>query len=256
MLSAVFMLIGSSMVSASDGSSQAMLVNIHVTDSPAKMVIDEIERQTDYLFAYSNAVIDLSHKVSIDAENRPVSEILDRTFANTDISYSMLGVNILLSSKASLGQNPQTPQSSDRVVRGVVRDEAGDPIVGAMVSVKDGTQVAITNSNGAYSINIGAGSDLLFSMLGYTAQSIAIAGRGTIDVTMQENATVLDATIVIGYGTTSARKTVSAISTMSTDKIDQLPYTSTAASLQGRVSGVLVQSAASQDIWFSTFRHK
>ena len=52
--------------------------------------------------------------------------------------------------------------------------------------------------------------------------------------------------IVVAYGTSSARKTASAVSSIKTDKIDELPYTTTAASLQGRVTGVIVQQSGGE----------
>ena len=70
--------------------------------------------------------------------------------------------------------------------------------------------------------------------------------KNAIQVVLKESHSQLDEVIVVGYGSTSTRKTVSSVTSVKTDKIDELPYTSTSAALQGRAAGVIVQQTGGE----------
>ena len=75
------------------------------------------------------------------------------------------------------------------------------------------------------------------------AQEILVANQSVLDVIMQADAIGIEEVVAIGYGTTSKRKMVGAISTMNTEKLEQVPYTNVSQALQGQVPGLIVQSS-------------
>lgn len=79
--------------------SQNTRVNIHVNNANTQIVLNEIEKQTDYLFVYDTKEIDLNRKVSVEAQNKTVADVLSSVFTQTDISYAMEGNNIMLMRK-------------------------------------------------------------------------------------------------------------------------------------------------------------
>lgn len=131
-------------------------------------------------------------------------------------------------------------------VTGTITDTSGEPIIGASVSVKGTSRGDISDVDGKFTIEASSNDILVISYISFQTQEIKVGNQTDITIVLLENVTVLDDVIAIGYGTTSARRTVSALGTLKTDKIDELPYTSTASSLQGRIAGVIVQQVGGE----------
>ena len=86
---------------ATEASSQTARVSIVANSISTKRSYREIEKQTEYLFVYNKNEVDLNQTVTINADNKTVAEILNKTFGNTDIVYAMEGSNIMLMKKES-----------------------------------------------------------------------------------------------------------------------------------------------------------
>jgi TonB-linked SusC/RagA family outer membrane protein len=243
-LSTTMLCLSAATLMAAGASAQTMKVSVRYDNATAKEVVDEIERQTDYLFVYREELVDLSYNVSVRATNRPVNEVLDKLFADTSIGYAVQGDNILLSSKASLGQTPQSAQQApDRVVRGVVTDGAG-PIAGAAVSVKGGTQVAVTNAQGAYSVTVPDGDAVLvFTFIGYVPQETIIGSREVIDVSLAVDSQMIDDVVVVGYGSIRKENLTGAVAQIKGEELENRPVTFLAQALQGQVANLNISQS-------------
>ena len=125
-------------------------------------------------------------------------------------------------------------------VKGKVVDASGEPVVGLMVLEKGTTNGALTDADGSYRINVKPGALLEFSSLGYKTETVK-ADRAVIDVTVQDDALMLDAVVAIGYGTARRRDLTTAVSTVSTDDVKIRPVTEVSGLIQGKVAGVTVQ---------------
>ena len=130
---------------------------------------------------------------------------------------------------------------AQRTVTGTVYDQDQAPITGANVFVK-GTQVgAITDQQGKYSISVpAAGNTLVFSFIGYTSQEVTIGTRSVINVTLQIESRALEEIVVVGYGTQRRTNVTGAISSVSSEKLTELPLASLDQALQGRAAGLVV----------------
>lgn len=158
---------------------------------------------------------------------------------------SVLSMCSLLQASANTKEHFNVSQDN-RKVTGIVKDASGEPIIGASISVKGTSKGDISDMDGKFTIEASSNDILVISYIGFNTQEIKVGSQTNLEITLLENATMLDETIVIGYGTTSARRTVSSVGTLKTDKIDELPYTSTAASLQGRIAGVIIQNSGGE----------
>lgn len=125
-------------------------------------------------------------------------------------------------------------QQKDHVVNGTITDATGEPLIGVNVKLKDTTIGTITDLDGKFTINAPIGSQLEISYIGYKTQVVTV-GNEPIKLKLKEDSQALDEVIVVGYGTTSTRKMVGAVTAMKTDKIDQLPFSNTASALQGQI---------------------
>ena len=136
-------------------------------------------------------------------------------------------------------------QQKEHLVTGTITDDVGEPLIGVNVKIKDSTVGTITDADGKFTINAPVGSQLEISYIGYKTQIVTV-GEAPVKLKLKEDSQALDEVIVVGYGTTSTRKMVGAVTAMKTDKIDQLPFTNTASALQGRTPGVIVQQGGAE----------
>ena len=126
-----------------------------------------------------------------------------------------------------------------KVVTGQVVDMNGEPIIGANVVVKGTTAGTITDFDGNYSIEVQENATLIFSYLGMITQEIPVTSDN-ISVALKEDNHVLDEVVVTGYGTTKKRDLVTAVSSVNADQLKDIPVSSAAEALQGKLAGVSV----------------
>lgn len=143
------------------------------------------------------------------------------------------------------GVNAQT-----QTVTGKVTNTSGQPIVGASVTVA-GTYTGVsTGVDGEFSINAAKGQQLQVSYVGMKTQSLPVGGGNVpMNVVLEEDATTLDAAVVIGYGTAKKRDLTGSIVNVSGEEIANRPSSNPMASLQGKVAGVQIVNSgrAGQD---------
>ncbi len=124
-------------------------------------------------------------------------------------------------------------------VTGTVTDKEGEPLIGASVSDKSAPgNGAVTDLDGHYKISVDSKSTLVFSYIGFTPQEVAVDGKNVIDVVMDDNQTLLDEVVVIGYGTQNRSKMSSSVATISSKDVVKQTSSNVASALQGRAAGV------------------
>ena len=125
-------------------------------------------------------------------------------------------------------------------VRGKVTDADGRPLEGVVVIVEGTTNGAMTDIDGNYSISsLKKGDVLLFSSLGLADQSFECTGSlSKLDVTMNDDVTYLEETIVVGYGTQKKSSMTSAVSAIKGSDLLKAPSTNVSQLLAGRLTGV------------------
>ncbi|GAA4271230.1 TonB-dependent receptor [Aquimarina gracilis] len=127
-------------------------------------------------------------------------------------------------------------------VSGVVTGDNGIPVPGVNVIVKGTNNGASTDFDGQYIISdVPENGTLVFSYLGFQTQEIQVAGRKTINVSLQPDTQSLDEVVILGYGQVQNKKTITtAVSTISSNQIEELPIQRAEAALQGTAPGVVV----------------
>ena len=127
-----------------------------------------------------------------------------------------------------------------RVISGTVKDPTGETIISASVVVKGTTIGTVTDFDGNYSLDVPDDAKVLvFSYIGMQTQELDITGD-VINVVLSENSEVLEEVVVTGYGTTKKRDLVTSVASVSADQIKDVPVSSAAEALQGKLSGVSV----------------
>ncbi len=150
----------------------------------------------------------------------------------------ILVICLLLSSFLSFAQGNIT-------VKGRVTDENGAPMPGAGVVQKGNvTKGTVTDVDGKFSIKVPSNAYLEFSFISYATQLIAVEGRKEINVQLLPDNNQLDATVVIGYGTSKKGDLTGAVSVVQMDEIENAPVTSVSQALQGRIAGAEFNSGS------------
>lgn len=123
---------------------------------------------------------------------------------------------------------------------GIVTDQNGETVIGASVVVKGTTNGTISGLDGDFSIpSVKKGDVIIITYVGYVSQEIVWNGK-PMKVILKEDSKTLDEVVVVGYGTTSKRKTTSAVSQVKADDIAKVPVPNITQSLAGRAPGLIV----------------
>ena len=156
-------------------------------------------------------------------------------------------ISMMLLSYTAFGQNGLTGQ---------VIDNNNMPLPGVSVVIKGTTAGTITDFDGNYNLNteLSDSTVLVFSYLGFKTQEILVDGQSVINVLMEEDKSMLDEVVVIGYGTQKKSVVTGAISGVKQTELEDLPITRVEQTLQGRVSGVTIAATSGQPGSNSTVR--
>jgi TonB-linked SusC/RagA family outer membrane protein len=225
--------------------SQSTKVTIKGNNIQLEKLLNEIEKQTDYLFIYSKANIDVSRRISINVTDKSVEEILDQVLDESPIQYLVEGTHIVLSPKKLLGQLPGSQQSSI-VITGVIVDERGEALIGANVIEKGvAGNGAITDMDGRFSLTVSPGAVLEVSYIGYLPQEIKIvSGTSNYRIAMIEDSRSLEEVVVVGYGVQKKKLVTGATVQVSGDDVLNQSRTEILGALQGQTPGVNITQSS------------
>ena len=145
---------------------------------------------------------------------------------------AMFFVFFLLCSTVMLAQNK---------VSGTVVDASGEPLIGVSVLEDGTTNGGITDFDGKFTLTVKSGAKLTFSYVGYTSQTLAAANG--MKVTLQEDNTVLNEVVVVGYGTMRRKDVTSSITTVQAKDLNKGVFSDPASMLQGKVAGLTVTTS-------------
>ena len=220
-----------------DGYSQASKFNFSFKDVEIEQVFQEIEKQSELKFFYLTEQIDLTRKVSIDADNVSIEYILDHILQSSNITYKILEENLVVITPVYVSQSQDTIWVTGRVIDKKTRS----PVPGVNIIIKGTFDGTITDLDGSYSIMLPSESAVLvFSFMGYATQEIPYSGLNTIDIELDVELRSLNEVIVIGYGTSAKKDITGALASVGEEKISAVPVTKLEQTLKGRVAGVQV----------------
>lgn len=128
----------------------------------------------------------------------------------------------------------------NRLISGVVKDSAGNTLPGVSVKVVGSQTGTITDTKGAFKIEIGDKAVLSFSMVGYKTKEVVVANQESINVTLMENESSLSEVVVVGYGTQKKATLTGAIAAVSLDKLASRSLNNVGEVLAGKAPGVIV----------------
>lgn len=228
--------------------SGAQNVSLNLKGVSVSKAVTELQKACGYSVVIKSDDLDMSRTVSVSVDNADVSDALKQIFAGQDIDVSISGKNIAISKKKA--QQPVLVQSQPQgfTVSGFVRDEQGEPLIGASVFAKGNSRNGvITGLDGDYSITVDQKESLLFSYIGYASREEEVGGRSRIDVSLEPDSQVLDATVVVGYGTQKKVNLSGSVSAVNLEETaENRAITNLSSGLQGMASGLLAQQSSGE----------
>lgn len=246
-ISILLLLFGIFSVSAT-GYSQEARVSITVNNTTINEVFTEIKAQTNYSFWFDVKDVDIDRKVSIHVENETVKSVLSTILKGQDLGFELKGNHIIIVKKEILNQSAGAglPQQNKKI-SGVIKDEHGEPIIGANVVVKGSTIGNISDHEGRFTLEVPENSTLTVSYIGYLSQEIKVGKRNIFNIILAEDSENLDEIVVIGYGTMKKSDLTGVVSSVKGDKISAIASTDITDILQGKVAGMNITSSSKVD---------
>lgn len=154
----------------------------------------------------------------------------------------MMPLSVGMAGSTAATSLPQTQVSAQErsLVKGQVIDNSGQPVIGAAVMLRgDKSSGVVTDLDGRFSIRVPKGSVLEVSCLGYTGGMVEVSDtRLELKIVLEEESTMLEETVVVGYGQQRKESVVGAISQISTDDIVNTGTTNITNAINGKLSGV------------------
>ena len=215
-------------------------MDINVTDVSLAELFKDIQNKSEFIFFYKDDI--LKYKVSIRLRNATVATILDAALKDTNLAYKIDDRQIIIKQDLPIAPKLiESPKQVQRILTGTVLDEAGVPLLGATVQIKGTNKGVTTDFDGHFQINLTENATtIIISYLGFITQEVPIEGRSTVIVTMVADSTALEEIVVIGYGTERKSLISDAITSVSSEQLEDLPVSSVDGILQGQASGVQV----------------
>lgn len=136
--------------------------------------------------------------------------------------------------------------AQQRNISGTVTDGSGQPMPGANVLVKGTTTGTQSDFDGHYTIQASPNDVLVFSYLGFTSQNLPVGNQSTINVTLNEDASVLDEVVVTGYGSQTRGTLTTSVSKLDTEILETSTRSNAATALQGTIAGLRVTNTTGQ----------
>jgi len=218
--------------------SQTKKLNLDLHNVSVREALDKIEKQTDFRFFYIDEQIDVSRKVNLSFVNRFLDEVLVQLFSDNSVKYKVFDNNLIVLSPVVVANTAK----QQITVTGTVKDaKQGDPLPGVNIKVQGSSNGTITDLDGNFSLTVpNSSSILVFSFIGYQAQSIALDGKVKLEIKMQEDTKNLEEVVVVGYGTQKRSDITGSVTSVSKDRLKQIPVTNITHALEGSTAGIQI----------------
>lgn len=220
-------------LSATESYAQNTKITLSLKNSTLIEAIKQIEKQTDFVFFYNNAEVDLNKTVNIQINNGNIKEFLNKELAG--YNYRIENNKIVLT--------PNVTQQNTKI-KGKVTDSSGVPIIGANVTESSTSNGTITDVDGAFTLDVKAGAQLKISYIGYLSKMVLVDNKTFFSIQLSEDTQTLDEVVVVGYGTVRKADLSGSISVLDGKSFKDQPITQVTDAIQGRMSGVQVENSS------------
>ena len=235
---------------------QAQTVSRNFNSQPLKSVLHEIERQTKMSVIVND--INLNKRVTAKFNKTPLRDVLNQVL-DESCEYEIADRIITIHpSRKAKQETQQQGKKKMQTFKGCIKDDAGQPIVGASVTVVGQKNCAtVTDIDGNYTIEIKGASKatLVYSYVGCVTQKHVVkAQTNTLNITLASDSKMMDEVVVVAYGVRKKGTIAGSVSAVKSGKIENVPAASFDQALQGQSTGLQVISSSGEPSKAATFQ--
>lgn len=209
-------------------------ITLNCVNQSVEQVLKEIEKQSGLNIVYKSGTAKKWPKISLSVTDKPAAEVIKIVAAKVGENYKIQN-NIV-----TIGE--ETPVRLSRTITGVVTDDEGEPLAGASIILQGTNNGTSTNVDGEFNLKVDADSPVLqVSYIGMKTSMIALTSKnttGTLKIVLEPNVAIMGEVVVTGYQEIKKEKMTGAVTTISSDKLEERYTPNLLDNLEGRVAGL------------------
>ncbi|WP_234998020.1 TonB-dependent receptor [Parabacteroides sp. Marseille-P3160] len=219
-------------------SAQQQPVQLSGNNLTLKSAFKQIEQQTGLFIDYNVSEINDSQVLQNIPKRSNVKNVIDQLLTGTNSVATFANGHIIIRKQVNV-------LSSRRRITGVVKDDKGEPIIGANVVEKGTTNGIITDIEGRFQLEVSSNAILAVTYIGYNMQEVSTKEKNEIEIILSENTKALEEVVVVGYGTQKKVNLTGSIAIINFDKQAlSRPITNISSALSGLSAGVQVRQSS------------
>ncbi|MFC6100362.1 SusC/RagA family TonB-linked outer membrane protein [Olivibacter domesticus] len=226
------------------GKTYSQTINLKLHNTSLAEAMRHIQKQSGFAFFLNGEEIGET-KVSVDVSKATIDQTMTALLTALPFDWTQKGEIIIIKKSAKKVIHSKEREANatmgmqQRLIRGRVSDGDGLALAGVTVSVKGFAVGTKTDDNGTFQLRLPEKAQMLvFSLLGFETQEIAIKGQSNIKVTLLTAISDLEEVVVVGYGTQKKSDLTGAVTRIDASKFETQSATSVTEYLSGTVAGI------------------
>jgi TonB-linked SusC/RagA family outer membrane protein len=226
-VSMIFISLTTNKLKAADG------ITLHFENATLQKIFSAIEAQSKIRFVYTNEQLSDAKLVTITATNESLGDVLQKCFHDQPITYFLEDHYVIIRRITT------DPEGDSREVRGAVKNDKGDPVAGATVSIQGSERATVTEADGNFILKqVKVGSTIIFSGANVETNKMVFKGQQSLNITLKAKVNKLEEIQVIAYGTTTKRLSTGAMNKITSEAVSQQPVTDPLAAMEAQAPGL------------------
>lgn len=232
-----------SLLLASQMTISAQNVSFSTNKVTLKSAFEKIEKASKYKIAYNSSQLNANRSVTLSKKSDDVFGMLTQLLKGTNCTYELEGNYIIIKPL----QKAQTSGKKVKV-RGVIKDETGEPIIGATVRVKGQSEGTVSDFDGNFTLDVTDDNTLQISYIGYQTQEFAVGKQHHFSIVLEEDKKILNEVVVIGYGTQKKGDITSSVGSVKSEDFTAGAINDAGQLIQGKIAGLSVTNPSGNPV--------
>lgn len=232
-----------SLLLASQMTISAQNVSFSTNKVTLKSAFEKIEKASKYKIAYNSSQLNANRSVTLSKKSDDVFGMLTQLLKETNCTYELEGNYIIIKPL----QKAQTSGKKVKV-RGVIKDETGEPIIGATVRVKGQSEGTVSDFDGNFTLDVTDDNTLQISYIGYQTQEFAVGKQHSFSIVLEEDKKILNEVVVIGYGTQKKGDITSSVGSVKSEDFTAGAINDAGQLIQGKIAGLSVTNPSGNPV--------
>lgn len=232
-----------SLLLASQMTISAQNVSFSTNKVTLKSAFEKIEKASKYKIAYNSSQLNANRSVTLSKKSDNIFGMLTQLLKGTNCTYELEENYIIIKPL----QKTQTSGKKVKV-RGVIKDETGEPIIGATVRVKGQSEGTVSDFDGNFTLDVTDDNTLQISYIGYQTQEFVVGKQHHFSIVLEEDKKILNEVVVIGYGTQKKGDITSSVGSVKSEDFTAGAINDAGQLIQGKIAGLSVTNPSGNPV--------